>query len=117
MPKTWPWHAPELADTPFAANIMAAKRMDAFSFGLVCAWLLFFNWAGENRVFEDDFDSQQEPPVPVNKYLTNNNLPQQQIDVLHKLFTITLARNPVTRSDDFQQFLHLLGRERYDHET
>lgn len=40
-PRSWPWNAPEYHHRGF--TVSAAIRMDVYSFGLLCLWLLFFD--------------------------------------------------------------------------
>ncbi len=114
MPISWPWHAPERANSPFAVNLTAAKKMDSYSFGLVCAWLLFYNYrCGEKRVFLDDFNPETQPPIPLDSFLSSSTVPQAQVNALRELFTMTLGTDPDYRSINFKRFVQLLGRERY----
>ena len=39
LPESWPWNAPEHHFGGF--NAEEAKKMDVYSFGLLCLWLLF----------------------------------------------------------------------------
>ena len=39
LPKTAPWEAPEHSKD--AVSIQDAKKMDAYSFGMLCLWVLF----------------------------------------------------------------------------
>ena len=62
MPRSRIWHAPEWHDRAFRPE--DTKRMDIFSFGMVCLWMLFgvdlpLNSTGDNRQlisFEEDCD-------------------------------------------------------------
>ena len=40
-PRSWPWNAPEYHHRGF--TVSAAQKMDIYSFGLLCLWLLFFD--------------------------------------------------------------------------
>ena len=40
-PRSWPWNAPEYHHRGF--TVSAVKKMDVYSFGLLCLWLLFFD--------------------------------------------------------------------------
>lgn len=40
-PISWPWNAPEYHHRGF--TVPAAKKLDVYSFGLLCLWLLFFD--------------------------------------------------------------------------
>ncbi len=55
MPGTKEWCAPEWYPGFSTTDITVAKRMDVYSFGLLCAWMLFF--AGNNKA---DWDLHQD---------------------------------------------------------
>jgi hypothetical protein len=114
-PGTPLWHAPEWAHSPYAASITEAKKMDAFSFGMVCAWLLFDNQMdAERRVIMNNTNFDKQLPILLDKLHDNSDILQQQIDKLHELFTSTLTKDPADRSIDFGRFFHLLGSKRYN---
>jgi hypothetical protein len=110
MPGTWPWHAPEWAESHIAANITYAKKMDAYWFGMVCVWMLFYNTHPRpNHSFTEDLDSSSEMLRHVDTLLRNCNLPQRKVDVLSEFFSRTLTRVPSNRTSDFQCLLSLLS--------
>lgn len=39
LPKSWPWNAPEHHHR--ACKLVAAQKMDIFSFGMLCLWIMF----------------------------------------------------------------------------
>ncbi|KAL8913129.1 MAG: hypothetical protein Q9171_002023 [Xanthocarpia ochracea] len=60
LPKSTPWHAPELNENRHGLSILEAKKTDIYSAGLVCLWLLLGNgtaqranpWAGGYEIIE-----------------------------------------------------------------
>ncbi|KAL9075020.1 MAG: hypothetical protein Q9161_001951 [Pseudevernia consocians] len=40
LPISWPWSAPELSNKQYGLSLLAAKRTDVYSVGLVCWWLM-----------------------------------------------------------------------------
>ncbi len=76
--------------------------MDSYSFGLVCAWLLFYDYrGGEKRVFYEDVDPGAQPPIPLDTFLSSSsgNVPQAQVNALRELFTMT-TKSPSHHSPD-----------------
>jgi len=89
--------------------------MDAYSFGMLCLWLLFYNRSpDQDRNFREDFEeSQKEPLSPACELLgTEIELQDQRKDDLRKLFTSTLARDLAERTADFTGLLQLLSSNR-----
>ncbi len=88
--------------------------MDAFSFGMLCAWLLFYNTSNrDDSRFADDFRPSQTAPLPVQAFLKESGMPPQRAEALRRFFELTLAEDPEVRSADFEELHQLLGRERY----
>src|SRR5438046_9225474 len=51
MPKSWPWNAPEHHHRGFKPS--QARKMDAYSFGILCLWLMF-----KEKIFEVSANSR-----------------------------------------------------------
>lgn len=110
-----PWTDPKYRGEHL--DIHAAKKLDGYSFGLVCAWLLHqicfdksFQSSNElvlhiarTQEFEEIFNMLEEVP----------DLSSQQRLNLKELFHSTLPINRDQRSADFSYFLELLGKTRY----
>lgn len=114
MPGSYPWYAPEWYHRFIAKDITVAKKMDAYSFGLVCAWILFYNTAdNKGQSFYDKFEEEGiEPmPIPIDSLLAKASLSQQAKDRLQKLFNLTLAKDSASRGFDFEYFFSLLMPE------
>lgn len=43
MPGSRPWVAPEWHHCGFTTDHVGAMKMDAYSFGALCLWILFYN--------------------------------------------------------------------------
>lgn len=113
MPGTWPWHALEWHHRFTTTDIVVAKKLDAYSFGLLCAWILFYNTAAnEKHDLYNDFEPEGAIPVPIGELLVLRGFSQDQEDRLRKLFEISLAKDPAKRSWDFKQLIQLLSPER-----
>ena len=132
MPRSEPWCAPEFGDRQFRP--LEAKRMDIYSFAMLCAWLLF--GAGISMDLPLPPETAQEigqfisfePSQSVlnllqllksdrdNKlaewitWLIHNNsrLERNSQGNLSQFFRSTLAFDPKLRCTEFGQLLNLL---------
>jgi serine/threonine protein kinase len=131
MPKSRPWNAPEHDRDRFTP--VQAQRMDVFSFGMLCVWVLFekylsgtvvlpqkAQWA--NQYFQDK--TQQHLSKHVLDNLKHDNklallaqqliYAEQDIDqdikqALERLFSILLAYNPNERHISLEEMFGWLG--------
>lgn len=110
MPGSWPWYAPEWHHKFKAKDITMAKKMDAYSFGLLCVWILFYNTVDKKG--QSFYEEVEEMPILIDSHLANASLPQQTKDRLQTLFSLTLAKNSASRGFDFDYFLRLFVPER-----
>ena len=131
LPKSKPWNAPEYHHRGFPFD--SAVKMDVYSFGLFCLWVLFGNdlslpVVGLNRYREDDCVTDGLPSTvatlailkrtnglqtaaQIAVYKTKEIGHEEQLDLI-KLFALTLAEASTARTSDFQLILRLLGDER-----
>lgn len=110
MPYTELWMAPEWHHGMFLP--IQARKMDAYSFGLLCLWLLFYNkGANQDRNFEKDLeDSQKEPLHHACEWLrATADLENWEKENMQKLFRSTLAQDPAVRTANFNELLELLS--------
>jgi serine/threonine protein kinase len=112
MPKSQYWTAPEWHHRGFA--IADAMKMDIYSFGILCLWLLFYN-AQEDMTC--DFDNNPNSAKSVLDLAHQSiraiaGLDDQRERNLTRLFDLTLANNPAERSSDFNQLIHLFASHR-----
>jgi serine/threonine protein kinase len=110
MPKSQYFVAPEWHHRGFTTTTANAMRMDAFSFGMFCIWLLFYNAQGRS---DRDFRNDRNRGTPVSiltshLVTTSEDWNDQRKCDLNEFFQLTLAEDPVNRSSDFLQLLRLL---------
>ena len=131
LPKSRPWNAPEHHYRGFP--FWQAAKMDIYSFGLLCLWVLFGESLSRSAVSlnhceEDNQTTTGLPPtvemlamlkknsllqVAAREFMfTNKEITREQQSKLDSFFTITLAEKPAARSSDFQLLLKLLGDDR-----
>jgi serine/threonine protein kinase len=114
MPKSKHWNAPEHHHRGF--KFSEAMKMDAYSFGILCLWLIFYNSKEyPDRNFFDDLESDDKLPALAlaNQLITTSPmLDDEWQSNLDQVFNLILVHNPEDRSFDFEQLLHLLGQDR-----
>lgn len=131
MPRSRIWHAPEWHDRAFSPE--DAKRMDIFSFGMTCLWLLF----GVDRVlpsgganqpsisFEGDCDPSKNYLEIWKDNSDKDELTEWAISAittgagskkndLARLFGLTLAKSPQKRELNLDELLPLLDPSKSD---
>jgi hypothetical protein len=113
MPRSQYWVAPEWHHR-LKVNVIGAMKMDAFSFGTLCLWLLFYNTPGDSKHrFYTDLKSGISRPVLASQYVkTTAGLEDQMRSNLYPLFERTLCSDPIDRTADFTQLLDLLAPQR-----
>ena len=113
MPRSKSWTAPEWHEGGFLP--LQARRMDAYSFGMLCLWLLFYN-------------NNSRPDRELEKALKDANtqvldhalglvdtiawIDVKQRDNIQKLLKSTLVQEPTERTSDFCEILQLLSPNR-----
>lgn len=113
MPKSGLWTAPEYHHRQFLPK--QARKMDVYSFGILCLWVLFYNnRANRDRNFKKDLED-------TDKELTNyaSELLEATLDLenrerhdLQRVFRSTLARDPAQRAANLNELLELLSPNR-----
>jgi serine/threonine protein kinase len=107
MPRHKPWTAPEWHHRGF--RIMEAMKMDAYSFGMLVMWLLFYN-QDLDRNFENDLDAKQDVLIDaITKTLSEPGLDEKQRKDLACFFNATLVSDTARRCSDFKHLLFLLA--------
>jgi serine/threonine protein kinase len=112
LPFSKPWCAPE--HHHHAVTILQAKKMDVYSFGMICLWLLFYNFTGDRiRDFVTDLKFAK-PPAQIARELVLGlaTLSSQRQEDLVAFFKIALAIEPSSRSSDFGELLKLITPHR-----
>lgn len=126
IPESFPWTAPEWHHREFAVS--KAKKMDIYSFGALCLWILF-----ERESFLASYDRDVLNSTPYSSFRDilaerkdDHSFLEVSADALGKddslscelklrireFFTLTLANEVGKRSSDFNILLHLLRPER-----
>ena len=108
MPYSPLWTAPEQHHRQVLPA--QAKKMDAYSFGMLCQWLIFYNKAGQTRRFEEDLANTH---ISVLNHVLDlasaiSYSDDQTRNDIQDLFKLTLVEDPNERSSDFARFLGLL---------
>ena len=124
------WCAPE--NTVDEVTILAAKRMDVYSFALVCCWILFFDTVTLDSVIEVQMEGlsmgdkprkmyrfigqirdADSPEELISKVISQTqSLRGQKSSLLQELLTQTLSKNPSDRPYDWSQFILVLSEVR-----
>ena len=113
MPRSKNWTAPEWHEREFLP--IQARRMDAYSFGMLCLWLLFYNnISSADCEFEKDIeDASTEVLNHALGLIGTIAYPElQQKDNIQRLLSLTLAQDPTERISDFSDILQLLSPSR-----
>ena len=110
MPESGIWTAPEWHHREILPR--QARKMDAYSFGMLCLWLLFYNKrANGNRNFKKDLeDSQKRVSDYASELLrASSDLDSREKDDMQKVFSSTLTQDPIERTASFNELLKLLS--------
>lgn len=94
MPRTPHWTAPEWHHRPMTSA--SAIKMDIYSFGLLCWWLLFYR--GEETSLT----------IAHQLIIEMTDVSDEQRNSLHKLFDLSLAVDPAKRCSNLGQLVSLL---------
>ena len=113
LPKSKYWTAPEWHEREFLP--VQARRMDAYSFGMLCLWLLFYKNNSRpdpelERVLEDANTQVLDHALRLADTTAFINI--QQKDNIQKLLMLTLIQEPTERTSDFCEILQLLSPTR-----
>ena len=85
--------------------------MDAYSFGMLCLWLIFFSTEGnKNGSIRDAIQKDDLREVANRLLIADTNLDEYAKSKLRQLFQCTLPGNPFDRNPDFIGFTDLLSR-------
>ena len=108
MPRTPHWTAPEWHHRPI--HSASAIKMDVYSFGLLCLWLLFYH-SGEtaHRKFYETLQSGQATLTVAHQLVAEaTDISDEQRCNLHQLFDLSLATDPAKRCSNLGQLACLL---------
>jgi serine/threonine protein kinase len=114
MPGTPGWCAPEWYPRFAATDITVAKKMDMFSFGLLCAWLLFQTIS---PCMHQDLDNESRPnekfPFAVAELISSVVISATNKQQLYEFFNRALILDSRRRCSEFEHILPLLSPKRY----
>ena len=112
MPRTPHWTAPEWHHRPI--DSASAIRMDVYSFGLLCLWLLFYHGEEtESRDFYKDLESEEEKRMIAHQLVDEMRVTDEDLRRnLHQLFDLSLALDPSERCSNLGQVVCLLAPDR-----
>lgn len=112
MPRTPHWTAPEWHHRPI--DIASAIRMDVYSFGLLCLWLLFYHSGKtESRDFYQDLESEKEKSMLAHQLVDEMEVTDDDLrSNLYQLFDLSLALDPSERCSNLGQLVYLLAPDR-----
>ncbi|KAL8916132.1 MAG: hypothetical protein Q9172_006438 [Xanthocarpia lactea] len=124
-PKSWPWDPPEYHHRGF--TVSAAQRLDMYSFGMLCLWLLFHDKSHEApSAYRNQYGGSTWPLKDYKQLDSMKHcdtlsefaglivgsltiLPDVQKENLRRFFSLTLAREPSYRNVGFEDLTLLLG--------
>ncbi|KAL4882880.1 kinase-like domain-containing protein [Aspergillus karnatakaensis] len=111
MPQSLPWTAPEYQRGQ-AVDRVAARKMDVYSFGLLCLWFIFYN-VGLPRpaAFYADMDGGTAP-LDLALQKIEGMADQVRKARLREFFKRCLSRSPEERPSDLSEVLRYLGTEK-----
>lgn len=109
MPKTPLWAAPEQCHL---TDLAGAMKMDAYSFGLLCLWLLFY--AGKCTIdkFHEELSSEDDKLEIARRKVDEVISAEEVKGQLRRFFEKALAKEKVNREGDFRVLLSLLAPHR-----
>ena len=113
MPYSKLWTAPERHHREILP--IQARKMDAYSFGMLCLWLLFYNRvANRDSNFNKDVeDSQKElSDYACGLLRASADLENWEKDNVQKIFSSTLVQDPAERTANFNELLEFLSPHR-----
>ena len=128
-PRSRPWNAPEYHHRGF--TISGARKLDIYSFGMLCLWVLFFNrsldgysaptdvkltWSWPFNDFQLLDNMKHENTLgdfAVDLVRSEEGLPADQRENMERFFLSALARDPAERTMNFEELASLLGHDWY----
>jgi hypothetical protein len=125
VPKSWPWHAPEHNRNKFTP--VQARKMDVFSFGMLCLWVLFEKYFSGTTPFpqkahwveryyrdkrqrhlskgilEDLKQGDELAMLALQLVMAEKDLDKDKKQALERFFSVSLACNPNERDSSLEQ--------------
>ena len=124
VPQTRPWEAPEWHHRFFA--VLDAKRMDIYSFGLLCLWLFFkgkpvdpgtsqptldMAFSGQSRAAVDRLDLLKREDNLLwyaQEWLKGEDMPEHTRSSLSTVFRGTICKDPKQRTITWDDIIEVL---------
>lgn len=112
MPQSSHWTAPEWHHRAICST--SAVRMDVYSFGMLCLWLLFYHGGKTvHRKIHEDLELVKEPLNLAHHFVIGlTDVSDEQRHLLRQLFELSLAMDPAKRCSNCSQLGHLLAPDR-----
>ena len=128
-PKSRPWDHPDYHHRGF--TVVGARKLDIYSFGMLCLWVLFFNRSLVSCSIATDVKLSSSWPFHDFKLLDNMKredtlgdfaidlvrsvevLPANQRENLERFFRSALARDSAERTMNVEELASLLGYDWY----
>ena len=128
-PRSRPWDPPNYHHRGF--TVVGARKLDIYSFGMLCLWVLFFDRSQLSYSVPTDIKLTSSWPFHDFKLLDKMKredtfgdfaidlvrsvevLPANQKKNLERLFRSALARDPAERTMNFEELASLLGHDWY----
>ena len=113
MPDSGIWTAPERHHRDVFPH--EARKMDAYSFGMLCMWLLCYNTKFKSdSSFRKDVEESCEKGMSLICQLLDHSegLADEDRHGIHKLLSITLNQDPDERVSDFNKLIPCLSSHR-----
>lgn len=109
MPRSLHWTAPEWHHRVF--NRASAFKMDVYSFGLLCLWLLFYHGRETRHSrFYEDLKSEEATSTLAHVLIDeSSDFSDEQRNNLRQLFDLSLTVDPAVRCLNFEQLRDLLA--------
>ena len=115
MPRSGHWTAPEYHYRGFTPT--NAMKMDAYSLGMLCLWLLWLPCRGDrldaDREFRKALDAHKEAlDLAFELVRTTEGVADKDRDNIQQFFRLTLAKNRDERTSNFNELLGYLSPNR-----
>ncbi|KAF2474367.1 kinase-like protein [Lindgomyces ingoldianus] len=112
VPKSWPWCAPECEHEKLKP--IQARKMDVFSFGMLCLWVLFEKYLSGitphmcKSILADLKQQDRLAMLAQQLVLAERDIETDKKKALERFFSTSLARNPDERDESLSALPGLL---------
>ena len=113
IPRTEGWEAPEWAQRG-GFSFSEAQKVDVFSFGLVCLWLLLYDSSNPLNICKLRRETRNMAVFACDRVGFQSDIDDLKKEKLMMLFMSTLTSDPEERSSDLDPILKYLTTRRYD---